>query len=741
MAANLTPPALRDAGVTTRFGILGPLEITAGSGPNLMIGGRKQRELLCLLILHRNRAVSASRLVAELWGDEAPKGAEVTLRSHVSHLRRRLAGVAAGESLSTSPAGYALRLAPGQLDADRFENGIGLGQEALGLGRWERAAAVIRDALGLWRGRPYADLDVVDAAVAESARLEEVRLAALEVLGSAELAAGRHRDLVAELESLTLAHPFRERFCGQLMVALYRSGRQAEALDAYARTREQLADQLGLDPGPELQDLAQRILQQDPLLLGETGPADYRPPDRVPAPSVSGMPDAVLTAEARIRLAGRTLERARLDATWQSVRSGGRNVVLLSGEAGIGKTRLVAELTVRVQSGGYPVLVGRCDSTPAAYHPIITWLRTSAHAAAVVAAAPQAIQAEVGRLLDEGPVDRADPRPPAPEGERALYSAVAFVVGRLAHPGPLLLIIDNAESIDRASSRLLNFLVERLPSGFLLVVSYRDPPGGRHPPLLDLLGELSALDHTVRLPLGPIGETDIADLVGDLLPAVDAGLAQRLWRHTGGNPFFVRELARSLADSADQVDPSVWRVPIGVRDVVRHRLRSSSPGVADVLPVAAALGTEVDVELLSQVLHLSEDEVGQALDEAATVGLLVESGHGWAGAFSFPHPLLRESLAAEVGGSRLRGLHLRAARALMSRPRPAGGRTAAVAGHLRAAGPAAEPIEAAEWSLRAAREAADLYAWDEAVEYAEAAVDWLAAVPPPTRQAEAAVSA
>ena len=353
----------------------------------------------------------------------------------------------------------------------------------------------------------------------------------------------------------------------------------------------------------------------------------------------------------------------------------------------------------------------------------------------------QPIQAEVGRLLDEGPVDRDDPRPAVPGGERALYSAVAFVVGRLAHAGPLLLIIDNAESIDRASSRLLNSLVERLPSGFLLVVSYRDPPGGRHPPLLDLVGELSALDQTVRLPLGPIGEPDIADLVGDLLPAVDAGLAKRLWRHTGGNPFFVRELARSLADSAAEVDPSVWRVPIGVRDVVRHRLRSLSPGVADVLPVAAALGAEVDVELLSQVLHLSEDEVGQALDEAVTVGLFVESGHGWAGVFSFPHPLLRESLAAEVGGARLRGLHLRAARALMSRPRLAGGGTAAVAGHLRAAGPAAEPIEAAEWSLRAAREAGDLYAWDEAVEYAEAAVDWLAAVPPPTRQAEAAVSA
>ena len=352
-----------------------------------------------------------------------------------------------GSRWSTSPAGYSLRLAPGQLDADRFENEIGLGQEALGLGRWERAAAVIRDALGLWRGRPFADLDVVDAAVAEVARLEEVRLAALEVLGSAELAAGRHRDLVAELESLTLAHPFRERFCGQLMVALYRSGRQADALDAYARTREQLADQLGLDPGPELQDLAQRILQQDPLLLGEAGPAR-------PGAGPLGVGDAGCGADGRDpHPPGRSHPRAGEAGRRVAVgASGGRNVVLLSGEAGIGKTRLVAELTVRAQSGGYPVLVGRCDSTAAAYHPISTWLRTSAHAAAVVAAAPPAIQAEVGRLLDEVPVDRDDPRPAGPGGERALYSAVAFVVGRLAHAGPLLLVIDNAESIDRASS-------------------------------------------------------------------------------------------------------------------------------------------------------------------------------------------------------------------------------------------------------------------------------------------------
>ena len=203
-----------------------------------------------------------------LWGDAAPRGADVTLRSHVSHVRRHLAGVARGDALTTGPAGYRLVVPTGQVDVDRFEQLVGLGQEALGLGRATRAAAHVREALGLWRGRPFAELDDVDAAGLEVARLEELRLTAREVLAAAELAAGRHREVVGELEALVAAHPFHERFCALLMVALYRSGRQAEALEAFAGARSRLADELGLDPGPELQALGQSVLRQDPVLLG-----------------------------------------------------------------------------------------------------------------------------------------------------------------------------------------------------------------------------------------------------------------------------------------------------------------------------------------------------------------------------------------------------------------------------------------------------------------------------------------
>ena len=176
---------------SAQLGVLGPVAIRTAGGVQHQVGGSKLRVLLSLLVLHRNRAVSAPRLVHGLWGDVPPTGADVTLRSHVSHLRRRLADIAPEITLSTGPAGYVLVLEPGQVDVERFEQLVGLAQEALGLDRPQRAASHVREALGLWRGGPYPELEEVDDAAVEAARLEEVRLGALEVLAAAELAAGQ----------------------------------------------------------------------------------------------------------------------------------------------------------------------------------------------------------------------------------------------------------------------------------------------------------------------------------------------------------------------------------------------------------------------------------------------------------------------------------------------------------------------------------------------------------------------
>ena len=247
----------------------------------------------------------------------------MTLRSHVSHLRRRLADARRGVP-GHRPAGYTLVLAPGQVDADRFEQLVGLGQEALGLGRAERAAESVREASGCGVGSRTPTWMRSTRRGAEAARLQEVHLGALEILATAELAAGRHREVVGELQGLVAAHPFRERFCGQLMVALYRSGRQAEALAAYTATRERLAEELGLDPGPELQDLAQAVLRQDPVLLGDADCLRRRPGHAGRRPATAEPPDAVLAAATRTPLVGRTVEVARLEAAWQAVAAGGR---------------------------------------------------------------------------------------------------------------------------------------------------------------------------------------------------------------------------------------------------------------------------------------------------------------------------------------------------------------------------------------------------------------------------------
>jgi DNA-binding SARP family transcriptional activator len=267
------------------FRILGPLEVRGESGP-VAVAGVKPRAVLAMLLLHANEPVSAERLASALWGEEVPAGAVKTVQVHVSRLRKALADP---DAVVTTPAGYRLRVRPGELDAERFARSVEEGRRALDAGDAERAAVLVREGLALWRGPALADLAFEPFASAEIARLEEERLAALEARVDADLAAARHGELIAELQQLTAEHPWRERVHAQLMLALYRSGRQADALDAYRKARRILVEQLGLEPGPELHDLNQAMLVHDPGLqppAGRDGHASTRssalpsPPNR-----------------------------------------------------------------------------------------------------------------------------------------------------------------------------------------------------------------------------------------------------------------------------------------------------------------------------------------------------------------------------------------------------------------------------------------------------------------------------
>ncbi len=254
------------------FRILGPLDVVA-DGRSVDLGGPKQRALLAALLVRANEVVSQDELIDDLWGEAPPATAAKTLQAYVSRLRKALARdseEAPTARLETQAHGYVLRIPPESLDAVVFQRGLEEGRQALANDEARRAAMRLREALALWRGAALADLAYESFAQPEIARLEELRLSALEERIEADLALGRAGELIGELEPLVERYPLRERLRGELMLALYRTGRHAEALQVYQDGRQQLAAELGLEPGEALRRLERQILEQDPA-LGASG--------------------------------------------------------------------------------------------------------------------------------------------------------------------------------------------------------------------------------------------------------------------------------------------------------------------------------------------------------------------------------------------------------------------------------------------------------------------------------------
>jgi len=317
------------------FRILGILEVCDGER-RVEIGAAKERALLAELVLHANQIVSRERLVEVVWGDNPPATAAATLNTYVSHLRSALEPGRAARTqpglLLTRDPGYLLAVDPERVDALRFERLAGEGRRALAAGDAATAAATLREGLALWRGGALADFVYEPFAQAEGMRLEELRLSTLEQRIDADLALSRHHDLVAELRRLVDEHPLRERLWGQLMLALYRCGRQSEALRAYGELRTVLADELGIDPSPALRRLEENMLQQRTDLEVPAAPVPARP---VPVPT--NLPTQLTSFVGR---EDDIAEVARLCAD--------ARLVTLVGAGGVGKTRLAQEVAFRL---------------------------------------------------------------------------------------------------------------------------------------------------------------------------------------------------------------------------------------------------------------------------------------------------------------------------------------------------------------------------------------------------------
>lgn len=323
---------------TPVFGVLGPLTVSPVGGQPVDLGGPKQRELLAMLLLHPGRCLPADRIADAIWCGAPPASANGTLRAHVSRLRSHLAVAGVHDVLVTRKTGYGLFVSRDQVDSVRFEDMLARGHEALRAGDAERAAEILREALSLWRGDVLEDLGQPEFAAAETARLAELRLMALGDRIDADLEMGRHQSLIAELENLAAKHPFREQLHAQLMLALYRSGRQADALSVGAGLRRRLRAELGVDPGPDVRGLEAAILQQDPSLQlvdrdrhPVTVATKYQPP----------------TSSRQLVSRARLIEKLR--------DSDARRLVVIHGPAGFGKTTLAAQWHVVLAAEGTTV--------------------------------------------------------------------------------------------------------------------------------------------------------------------------------------------------------------------------------------------------------------------------------------------------------------------------------------------------------------------------------------------------
>ncbi len=361
------------------FRVLGPVEVWHAGRP-LNLGPAKQLVLMAKLLKHANQVVSASQLIEALWGEALPETAPAILHTYVSRLRRALRP-AGGEILLTRPPGYLLRVEEGQLDLDRFESLVAAAAVARAGGDHESAAQLLRSALSLWHGEALANVPSKQLQCSEALRLEECRLAVVEARIDADLCLGRHRDLIGELTTLVADHPLRERLHAQLMVALYRSGRPADALASYRRLRQMLIDELGLEPGSALQRLQQAILLADPSL----GPAEPRLLAGVtqtavpPAGAGVSAPEAVVSPPTvRPRqlppdtawFTGREQELAQLERLLgQTAPEVPMVIVAINGLAGVGKsalaTRAAHRLAPRFPDGQlYVDLHGAADLAP-----------------------------------------------------------------------------------------------------------------------------------------------------------------------------------------------------------------------------------------------------------------------------------------------------------------------------------------------------------------------------------------
>jgi predicted ATPase len=467
----------------------------------------------------------------------------------------------------------------------------------------------------------------------------------------AKLELGAHAQVVGQLEALIGEHPYRERLRAQLMLALYRSERQADALQAYQDARNTLVEQLGIEPGERLRELERAILDQDPELQPVEEPAAGE-----------------LAAETpRGAFVGRERELAELVGGLDAAVAGRGRLFLLAGEPGIGKSRLAEELADHAGARGARVLIGRCweaGGAPA-YWPWVQSLRTYVHdsdSAALLSQLGNAAE-DLAPLLPELREHFPGlPEPPALESEAArfrLFDATARLLRNASESRPVVLVLDDLHAADSPSLLLLRFVARQLRSSRILLLGlYRDVEPAPGQALTEMLAEVTREPATRRLSLGGLSEGEVAEYVGLTASAIaSAELVAALSEETAGNPLFVSEFVRLV--SVEGVRSHGLVIPQSVRDVIARRLTHLSDECNRVLGLASVLGREFSIPAVGRLASVSEEELLDTLDEAMAARV-VSDIPGTPDRLRFTHVLVRDTLYEALANARRVRLHRQA---------------------------------------------------------------------------------
>ncbi|MBW4720253.1 AAA family ATPase [Saccharothrix sp. SC076] len=647
-----------------RVSVLGPVRAWVGD-EELPLGPARQRAVLAVLAARANQVVSRHELVDALWGAEPPASVVGSLHTYVSGLRRVLGPHR--EALESRSTGYVLRVADDAVDTALFDRAREEGGRLLAVGRWEQARDALGDALALWHGAAYAGLPGPFAEL-ERQRLAELRLGAAESRARARLELGEHAEVVADLTPLVAEHPWHESLRELVMLALHRSGRQAEALEAYQEARQALVSAQGVEPGPALRALHREILAGPPP-----------PPPRRALLSVP--PRVTLAASAPGGYVGRDDETAQLRELVSDVLVGRGTAVWVEGEAGIGKSALLTAALADAGDRGCQVAWAAADEL-GRRNP----LQVAMDCLAVHPDSPDPRRAEVAALL-RGDPGAADPVPVAVDRLLAL-------VDEACTTAPLVLVVDDLHWADDASVLLWHRLAaatRQLP--LLLVAATRADPG--RPELAQVRRAVEARNgHIVAL--GPLAPAAAEALIAHTVGAPPGDVLRDLVRRSAGNPLYLTEVARALVRGSSvrvvggtaEVDPAAAaEVPRSLLAAVERALEVLSDDAREVLRLAALLGVEFRVAELTAVTGRSALELVGVLEEALAAAVVVEAGDDLA----FRHPYLRQALHEGIPASVRAALHRHAAEALAE----AGVPVERIAEHL-----VAEEIPVDGWVVR-----------------------------------------